>query len=405
MEDKKLFDIKKRMLVEHLVKSEYLKDKRLLSAFMEVPLEEFIPEQFRDPLRIYEDTPNLFYYLNRENYRTISAPHMISIMLQGLSLKDDDDLLILGAKSGYIATLAHKLAPKGEIIILEANSDVAKITSTNLEKLNLHENITVVVKNPLDGMMDLSPWQKILVTGAIKQSRIQPLLRQLDRNEGVLYAPIGEELIQIYTQILRSNEDFFGKKQLRVRFTPLMTQVELVELELITDFNELEELEIKDDPYKVDKSLGKFNEKISIKYGANIFDEIKMKPNIVSQESEIDIKQRDIVVSHLKTIETHIKKLKKEEDIDNCFQCVEDIETQIDGLRDYKRDFDLKIKKIQNFLNQIRTYNIIRKDLEKKEAHDTEAFDKKIEIINKQISDINDLHNLMIKEIDRLNSL
>ena len=86
------------MLVEHLVKSEYLKDKRLLSAFMEVPLEEFIPEQFRDPLRIYEDTPNLFYYLNRENYRTISAPHMISIMLQGLSLKDDDDLLILGAK-------------------------------------------------------------------------------------------------------------------------------------------------------------------------------------------------------------------------------------------------------------------------------------------------------------------
>ena len=43
--------------------------------------------------------------------------------------------------------------------------------------------------------------------------------------------------------------------------------------------------------------------------------------------------------------------------------------------------------------------------LEKKEAHDSEAFEKKIEIINKQISEINELHNLLINEIDRLNNL
>ena len=68
----------------------------------------------------------MFYFLNEDNYRTISAPHMISIMLQGLALEPKDDLLILGAKSGYIAALAHKLAPNGKILILEANSDIAK---------------------------------------------------------------------------------------------------------------------------------------------------------------------------------------------------------------------------------------------------------------------------------------
>jgi protein-L-isoaspartate(D-aspartate) O-methyltransferase len=261
------YNQKKKKLVESLTSNNLLKDKRLYKAFLEIPLEEFIPRNYQDPLKIYQDIPNLFYYHDPNNYRTISAPHMITIMLQGLALERDDDLLILGAKSGYIAALAHELAPQGEIIILEANSEIANLTEENLQKLDLDHNITVIVKNPLEGMPDLTPWQKILVTGAIKQSRITPLLRQLDKNEGVLYAPIGEGLVQTYTQILRVDNNFYGKKQLQVRFTPLMTQVELDELELITDLDEYEEVEVEINPKKVDKTL----EKINIKYETNVF--------------------------------------------------------------------------------------------------------------------------------------
>ncbi|MFO7797081.1 MAG: hypothetical protein ACQERB_15545, partial [Promethearchaeati archaeon] len=242
------FNEKKKRLVDSLTSNDLLKDKRLYKAFLEIPLEEFIPKNYQDSLKIYEDIPNLFYYHDPSNYRTISAPHMITIMLQGLSLEKDDDLLILGAKSGYIAALAHRLAPQGEIIILEANSEIAELTEKNLKKLDLHENISVIVKNPLEGMPDLTPWQKILVTGAIKQNRITPLLRQLDIDEGVLYAPIGEGLVQTYTQILRIEDNFYGKKQLQVRFTPLMTQVEIDELELITDIDQYEEVDVEINP-------------------------------------------------------------------------------------------------------------------------------------------------------------
>ena len=408
MDDKKLFEIKKHQLLESLVKNKYLKDKRLYNAFLEVPLEEFIPSEYKDPLKIYEDMPNLFYFLNRENYRTISAPHMISIMLQGLSLKENDDLLILGAKSGYIAALAHKLAPKGEIIVIEANSDIAKITLENLKKLNLADNITVVVKNPLEGMPG-SPWQKILVTGSIKQERIHSLLKQLDKNEGVLYAPIGGNFFQIYTQILRINENYFGKKQLQVRFTPLMTQVELDELELMTDIDELEEVEIIEDPSKVDKTLGKSEEKINIKYASNILDELEIVPKqelLPKQEmvhkQEVDLKQRDTVLSYLNNIEEIIKKLKKEEKIETCFSCLDDIEIQIDKLKKFKKIFGLKIKKIQNFLNQIRSYMIVRKELGLKEE---DVLNKKIEIINRQIEEINELHELLSNEINRIKNL
>jgi len=218
---------KKKRLLDTLVINQILKDKRLIKAFMEIPLEKFIPDKFKKLVRPYEDQPNLFYYdeRNPKSYRTISAPHMITIMLQGLALESNDDLLILGAKSGYIAALAHKLAPKGEIVILEANSEIAKITAENLKKLNLDKNITINIKNPLKGMPELSPWQKILVTGAIEQRKIYPLLQQLDKDGGVLFAPIGQEFIQTYTQILRQNDEFFGKQQLQVKFSPLITKV------------------------------------------------------------------------------------------------------------------------------------------------------------------------------------
>jgi protein-L-isoaspartate(D-aspartate) O-methyltransferase len=388
---------KKRNLLDSLVKNDILKDKRLYKAFLEVPLENFIPKKFMPYAKLYYDVPNVFYYDegNPKSYRTISAPHMITIMLQGLALEPSDDLLILGAKSGYISALAQKLAPKGEIIVLEANSDIAKVTSENLERLKLKNNITVIVKNPLHGMPELSPWQKILVTGAIKQSRIHPLLKQLDPNDGVLYAPIGEDFVQFYTQILRMNEEFYGKRVLQVRFTPLITQLEFNELELITDF---EELEIREKNSKIHQS-----ERIEIKYASKIFEEIQLQsePEVIP----VDIKKRDKVISRLEEIEKNLKNLKKEGEIEECFSCVENIESSLEFLKNYKRTFEIKLKKMQNMLNQIRSYNIVRKDLEKREANDQSVIDKKIEIINRQIAEINNLHEILRDEIERIKSL
>lgn len=393
------YNQKKKRLVESLTSNNLLKDKRLYKAFLEIPLEEFIPQNYQDPLKIYQDIPNLFYYHDPNNYRTISAPHMITIMLQGLALERDDDLLILGAKSGYIAALAHELAPQGEIIILEANSEIANLTEENLKKLDLDHNITVIVKNPLEGMPDLTPWQKILVTGAIKQTRITPLLRQLDKNEGVIYAPIGEGLVQTYTQILRVDNNFYGKKQLQVRFTPLMTQVELDELELITDLEEYEEVEVEINPKKVDKTL----EKINIKYETNVFDEISFGEK--GEEKPVGIKERDEAIEFLKDLDECANKFKREDDVNSCFENVEEMDAVIESLKTFKKDMGLKVKKIQNILNQIRSYNIVRKQFESRSIDDAEIIDKKAEIINKQIAQVNELEDIINAEIERLKKM
>jgi len=321
-------------------------------------------------------------------------------MLQGLSLTEDDDLLILGAKSGYIAALAHKLAPKGEIIILEANSEIAKLTSDNLKNLKLDDKISIIVKNPLNGMPGLSPWQKILVTGAIQQSKIHPLLKQLDNNGGVLFAPIGQEFIQIYTQILRQNDEYYGQKKLQVKFSPLITKVELDELELIT---ELDDSAMMDESYKVDGTLNQSSKKVNIRYTSDILENVSSESDVHIES--IDKKQQELVLAYLMSIELLIKNLKKEENVDNCFKYVESIETKLEDLKKYKKLFQIKIKRMQNIINQIRSYNIVRKELMNKDLSDSKIIDKKVEIINKQIDQINIFLEILKEDISHVKML
>ena len=392
LKKKSLLDLKKKRLLDSLIVNDILKDKNLIQAIMEIPLEKFIPEQYINSVQLYEDRPALFYYdeTNPKNYRTISAPHMIVIMLQGLSLNRNDDLLILGAKSGYIAALAHKLAPKGEIVILEANSEIARITKQNLEKLKLDENIKIVVKNPLYGMAELSPWQKILVTGAIEQSKINPLLHQLDEVGGVLFAPVGLEMVQTYTQILRQNNQFFGKKQLQVKFSPLITRLEIDELELITDF---EEVGIKESHYI---NTGR----ISIKYAENILD--NLIPESQTEIGSTNKQNKELAISLIEKIIKNVVQLKIEGNLDKIFTIIDKTERDLEILKSFKKIFEIKIKRMQDKLDQIRSCNILRKDLEKQELNAELSIDQKIAIINKQIGEINSFIAMLKVEIKRI---
>ena len=371
MENRKLFRSKIQLLFT-LYFNGYLRDIRLFKAFLDVPLKEFIPKEIQDQVRIYNDAPVLFYFNKEqpETLRTISAPHMISIMLQELILNDNDDLLILGAKSGYIAALAHKLAPNGRIVIIEANPKIANVTLENLRKANLLEKVEVIVRNPLLGFSERYPWQKILVTGAIKEDRISTLLQQLDPNEGVLFAPIGEDLIQTYTQIIRYDEMFYGKKHLQVRFTPLMTQVELDELKLDTDF---EELDVTIDHSRADKFIDiSFMKNISINYESNILDEVRLEP--YSKSRSYDIEPENIFYAFLQHKDQTINSANNKENLEY-------------------------LENIINSLEQIKTYNnLIRKEIEKRKT-DSPILDKKIKIIDKYQLEVSSVQKRIKKEM------
>jgi len=394
MESRKLFRSKIQLLFT-LIYNGYLRDIRLVKAFLDVPLKKFIPNELHSRFKIYTDAPVLFY-LNRENpetLRTISAPHMISIMLQQLLLEEDDDLLILGAKSGYIAALAHKLAPKGKIVILEANQDIAKITQDNLKINGLQDKVRVIVDNPLNGLPELTPWQKILVTGAIKQERIIPLLLQLDSSEGVLFAPIGEDFIQNYTQIIRIGNEFYGKKHLQVRFTPLITQIELDELKLVT---EITEINPKDDVLEHQLSI----ENILINYSSDILDEVGLEPFSKSQTHEIN--SENVFLIALEFIDQAIDSLRENENLSYWMTSIDNITIILDTMQRIKTDRNDVTEYIINNINQIKSYNLIRRDLEKEKRSETSPLKRDLDVIGKQMREVKNLQENIKEEIKKI---
>ena len=394
MESRKLFRSKIQLLFT-LIYNGYLKDIRLVKAFLVVSLKKYIPKELHSHFKIYNDAPVLFY-LNKENpdtLRTISAPHMISIMLQQLLLEDDDDLLILGAKSGYIAALAHQLAPKGKIIILEANQEIAKITQDNLERNGLQDKVRVIVDNPLNGQPEFAPWQKILVTGAIEQERIIPLLLQLDSSDGVLFAPIGENFIQNYTQIMRIGNEFYGKKHLQVRFTPLNTKIELEELKLVTDITEIDP---KDNFLEHQLSL----EDIVINYSADILDEVRLEPFSKSQSHEINAE--NVFLVSLEFIDQMIDALRENDNLSYWTTSIDNIKIILDTLQRIKTNKNDLTEYIIDNIEQIKSYNLIRRDLQKEIQSETTPFNREIDIIDKQMREVLNLQENIKEEIQKI---
>ena len=394
MESRKLFRSKIQLLFT-LIYNGYLRDIRLVKAFLEVPLKKFIPSELHSHFKIYNDAPTLFY-LNKENpntLRTISAPHMISIMLQQLLLEEDDDLLIIGAKSGYIAALAHKLAPKGKIVILEANQEIAKITQDNLERNDLQDKVSVIVDNPLNGLPKLTPWQKILVTGAITQEKISPLLLQLDSSEGVLFAPIGENFIQNYTQIIRIGNEFYGKKHLQVRFTPLITQIELDELRLVTDITEI-------NPKEGDSEHKLSFDNIVINYSSDILDDVRLEPFSKSQTHEIN--SENVFLMALEFIDQVIDSLRENDNLSNWTTSIDNIKIILDTLQRIKTNRVDATEYFINNINQIKSYNVIRKELEKGKRSETAPLKREIDVIGKQMRDVKILQKNIKEEIKKI---
>ena len=394
MEDPKSFQGKLQLLY-YLISGGNLNDIRLFKAFLELNLKDFIPLRVRKYIQklhmgnIYEDSPTLFYFDREkpESIRTISAPHMIVIMLQNLLLKEDDDLLVLGAKSGYISALAHKMAPKGKIKILEANSRIAKVTQKNIEKLNLQNQIEVIVKNPLEGLPEFSPWQKILVTGAIETSEINTLLNQLDPKQGVLFAPVGGESVQDYTQILRQDDEYYAEVQLQVRFTPLITQLEVDEFKLITDYDVLEDIESNEE-----KSRNK--KQISIKYTKQIIDEIESESKPEKLRAGIEIST--IFKSLLENIDQTISELKQEKKIKNWKNSIDNFDLVLKIFKNSKVGPKSYLSSLEKSINQLKTYNF---NVERYQDKHSESNLKEINIFQKRLDEIENFQKLIRKEI------
>lgn len=162
-------------LVNLLVREDHLKTPRIIRAFRSIDRKLFVFQSEK----AYADHP-----LPILRGQTISAPHMVAIMLELLSPRKSDLVLEIGTGSGYNAALLGKLSRS--VTSLEVKPQLAALAKKNLKKARVR-NVTVIQKDGSSGVS--GKFNKIIVTCAVQEVP-RSLVRQLN-DPGILLAPVG----------------------------------------------------------------------------------------------------------------------------------------------------------------------------------------------------------------------
>ncbi len=198
-------------LLDYLTRQRHLRSPAVRAAMETVDRRAFVPKS-QKPVA-YDDTP-----LAIGHGQTISAPHMVAMMLDMLAPRPGERLLEIGSGCGYHAAVASRLLlPNGEVYTVERLAPLAKLARRNLAAF---ENITVHHDDGSLGLPEHAPYARIMVTcGAPAVPK--PLREQLAVG-GRLVVPVGGRRYQDLVVVERTAEGFTERRRPGVAFVPLI---------------------------------------------------------------------------------------------------------------------------------------------------------------------------------------
>src|SRR3954451_626260 len=120
------FEHLRRDMVERQVKARGVRSPIVLDAMRQVPREAFLPHSLKE--FAYEDSP-----LPIEAEQTISQPYIVAYMIEALGLESGENVLEIGAGSGYAAAVLSRIA--GEVYTVERVAELAEKAAARLAGL------------------------------------------------------------------------------------------------------------------------------------------------------------------------------------------------------------------------------------------------------------------------------
>jgi protein-L-isoaspartate(D-aspartate) O-methyltransferase len=202
----------RKIMVERQIAARGIHDPRVLAALLEIPRHLFIPPPY--DRAAYDDNP-----LPIGNGQTISQPYIVALMTELLHLKPTDNVLEIGAGSGYQAAIISQLVQR--LTTIERIKTVANLARTNLNYIGI-DNVMVIEGDGTLGYPDNAPYDGIIITAATPKVP-QPLIDQL-ADGGTLVAPVGERDVQELITIHKQGRSIIQESHGGVRFVPLIGQ-------------------------------------------------------------------------------------------------------------------------------------------------------------------------------------
>lgn len=187
-----------------------IRDARVLTAMLDVPRHEFVPEELRSDA--YEDRP-----LPIGAGQTISQPYIVALMLQHLALQPAHRVLDVGTGSGYVTALLSRIC--SEVYSVERYAELAASAQKVLQRMG-YSNVKVIVGDGSRGLPEHAPFDAVLVSAAA--ATVPPALFDQLREGGRLIVPVGS----LFSQELQLVRKINGKAEVEhlegCRFVPLV---------------------------------------------------------------------------------------------------------------------------------------------------------------------------------------
>jgi len=202
----------RKAMVERQIAARGIHDQRLLTVMLEIPRHHFIPPQYIGAA--YDDNP-----LPIGSGQTISQPYIVALMTELLHPKATDNMLEIGAGSGYQAAILSRLIKR--LTTIERITTIVNLARTNLKSIGI-DNVTVIEGDGSLGFPGNAPYDGIIITAATPDVP-QPLIEQL-ADGGILVAPVGGRDTQDLITLHKKGESIIRGSHGGVRFVPLIGQ-------------------------------------------------------------------------------------------------------------------------------------------------------------------------------------
>lgn len=199
-------------MVERQLRRRGIVDERVLAAFSEVPREAFVDAELGE--LAYSDAP-----LPIGHGQTISQPYIVALMIEAAGVGASDNVLEVGAGSGYAAAILGQLA--SSVIAVERIPDLAHLARDRLGRLGLG-NVQVIEGDGTLGWTEGAPYDAIFAAASGREVP-RSLLGQL-KPGGRLVMPVGAPgSVQRLVVVTRDVGDRLEQRDLgAVRFVPLI---------------------------------------------------------------------------------------------------------------------------------------------------------------------------------------
>lgn len=166
------------------------------AAMARVPRHRFLPAALAD--EAYDDTPLPL----GPKASTISAPHMVALMLEWAELRSGLRVLELGSGSGYLtALLAELVRPGGRVVGVELDASLVEESRHVLSELGYTPDVTIQEADARNGWPENAPYDRILVSFATPE--IFPAWDQQLATPGLMLVPIGPSSSQVLRRLRR----------------------------------------------------------------------------------------------------------------------------------------------------------------------------------------------------------